>query len=213
MTASPKNNSPALVLASGSPRRKKLLAKLNYSFTVQPSSVNEHFNENERPAHIVQMLALRKAKDIADGQKYSIIIGADTIVVHNQAILQKPESPEEATVMLQTLSNNTHQVLTGTALIKTDQDGSIIDKRTFYESTDVTFGKLEQAEIEQYVASGSPMDKAGAYGIQDDEGAFFVKRIEGDYYNIVGLPLHALYNQLKIFAPELLANSRLDVES
>lgn len=204
MSASPKNNLPLLILASGSPRRKKLLGQLHYPFTVQPSMVDEHFSDNERPSDIVQVLALRKAKDIATGQKDSIIIGADTIVVHNKVILEKPKSAEEAVSMLQKLSNSTHHVLTGVALIKTDQDGSIINQVTFYENTGVAFGKLEQAEIRQYVASGKPMDKAGAYGIQDDRGAFFVKRIEGDYFNIVGLPLHLLYQKLKTFAPEIL---------
>lgn len=204
MTASPKNNLPVLILASGSPRRKKLFDQLHYPFIVQPSTVDEHFSNNERPPNIVQMLALRKAKDVAAGQEDSMIIGADTIVVNNGGILEKPKSPEEATSMLQNLSDNTHQVLTGVALIKTDQDGSIIRELTFYESTDVTFGKLKQVEIQQYVASGNPMDKAGAYGIQDDQGAFFVKQIEGDYYNIVGLPLHSLYQKLKTFAPKIL---------
>jgi septum formation protein len=133
----------------------------------------------------------------------SVIIGADTIVVHRGDILEKPESPEEALAMLSQLSNDTHTVLTGIALLKGDEKATIVDQHTFFESTEVVFGALNQTDIAQYISGGSPFDKAGGYGIQDDWGARAVKRINGDYYNIVGLPVHALYNQLIPFAPEL----------
>jgi septum formation protein len=204
LTVSTKKNIPTLILASGSPRRKKLLEQFNRPFQVHSSSADEHYDAGETPDTIVQTLALRKAADVAQHHHGSVIIGADTIVVHRAAILEKPESPEHAFAMLERLSNDTHQVFTGVSLIKTDKKGTIINKKTFYEITAVTFGMLEKSEIQQYIAGGRPMDKAGGYGIQDDRGAFFVKRIEGDYYNVVGLPLFALHNQLKSFAPELL---------
>lgn len=207
MIVSAKNNLPALILASASPRRKKLLRRLDYPFTVQPSAVNEHFDNNLTPADIVCQLALRKAQDVATNHAGAIILGADTIVVHNGVILEKPQSTDEAEAMLAKLSNDTHEVLTGVALLRTHSSGEAIDQVSFCESTSVTFGPLNQTEIRRYVATGSPMDKAGAYGIQDDWGAFFVQAIKGDYYNIVGLPLYALHQALKSFAPELLQNN------
>jgi septum formation protein len=105
--------------------------------------------------------------------------------------------------MLSRLSDDTHAVLTGMALLKTDNNALAIEQLTFFESTDVIFGALDQNDVKQYVSTGSPFDKAGGYGIQDDWGARTVKSINGDYYNIVGLPLHALCNKLKNFIPEL----------
>ncbi len=193
-----------IILASQSPRRKKLLDQMNLKFTVEPSSCDESFSDNEDPSDIVQMLALRKAMDVSEGKSDALVIGADTIVVYNGQILGKPGSQAEAKAMLSSLSDNSHYVLTGVALVKTDNEGNILEKKTFYEKTKVFFGNLEESEINSYIADGSPMDKAGSYGIQDDWGAFFVKRIEGDYYNVVGLPLYALYRYLKVFAPEVL---------
>lgn len=193
-----------IVLASQSPRRKKLLDLLNLKFSIEPSSCDETYGNNEHPSDIVQNLALRKATDVSKGKPSSLIIGADTLVVFKNMILGKPNSAEEAGKMLAKLSENKHEVLTGVALIKTDQQGNIGQKETFVEETIVQFGTLGAEEIENYVQNGSPMDKAGSYGIQDDWGATFVKRIEGDYYNVVGLPLYALYQHLKEFAPEVL---------
>lgn len=172
-------------------------------FRVHPSPVDEKIEQDLPPLQIAQQLALRKARDIARSQSHAVVIGADTIVVHQQNILGKPETPQEAQQMLQSLSNTTHEVITGVALIKTDADAQKIDEVVFAESTRVTFGDLEKSAIEQYVKGGQPMDKAGSYGIQDNWGAIFVKQIEGDYYNIVGLPVHQLYQKLKKLAPEL----------
>lgn len=193
-----------IILASQSPRRKKLLEQMNLKFTVEPSSCDESYDDNEDPADIVQMLALRKAMNVSEGKSAALIIGADTIVVFNDRILGKPDSQTAAKTMLSSLSGNSHYVLTGVALVKTDKESNILEKKTFYEETKVFFGNLTMAEIDNYVDGGSPMDKAGSYGIQDDWGAFFVKRIEGDYYNVVGLPLHALYRHLKAFDPEIM---------
>lgn len=192
-----------LVLASGSPRREKLIKLFNIPFTVHPSPVEESFDAAQSPGEIVQSLALRKARDIARHYSGAVVLGADTIVVHKQQILGKPDHPRQAADMLMKLSDSTHQVYTGVALVRSGPGGGR-KQCTFAESTDVTFGKLDRDAVERYVSGGSPMDKAGGYGIQDDWGAIFVKRIEGDYYNIVGLPLHTLYHQMKDFAPGLL---------
>ena len=203
MTSSSKNHNPCLILASGSPRRQALLEYLSIPFAIQPSTVSEDITGSPSPPAVVRELALRKADDIAANNKGAITIGADTIVVHNEHILGKPETPQEAQKRLRSLSNSTHQVLTGVALVKTNRSSRKVAQQTFFKSTSVTFGQPDETEIDAYVASGQPMDKAGAYGIQDNWGAIFVKGIEGDYYNIVGLPIHTLYHQLKDFAPEL----------
>jgi septum formation protein len=198
-----------MILASASPRRKKLLGLLDIPFRVVSSGVDEHIEANTAPDEMVQTLALRKARDVAPHHPDKIVIGADTIVVHEKSILGKPETHDEACMMLAGLSNSTHLVLTGVALVQarssgtTDSSDTVIREQTFFESTEVTFGSLDESEIERYAAGGSPMDKAGAYGIQDGWGAIFVKHIAGDYYNIVGLPLHALYHRLRDFSQEL----------
>lgn len=203
MRSSPKKENRSLILASASPRRKKLVHYFGLPFQVRPSMVDEKINEDLPPLTIAQHLALRKARDIARSHPHALVIGADTIVVHRQNILGKPETREQATEMLHSLSNTTHEVITGVALVKTDLKGQKVNEITFAESTRVSFGDLEEAAIEKYVESGQPMDKAGSYGIQDNWGAIFVKKIEGDYYNIVGLPVHQLYRKLKKVAPEL----------
>jgi len=195
-----------IVLASQSPRRKKLLEQMNLRFIVEPSTCDESYNDNEKPSVIVQNLALRKANDVSRGKPSALVIGADTLVVFKEKILGKPNSAEEAKKMLSNLSGNCHSVFTGVALVKTDNQENILQEKTFVEETKVYFGNLSREEIDSYVNDGSPMDKAGSYGIQDDWGAIFVKRIEGDYYNVVGLPLHALYRHLKNFAPEVLSH-------
>lgn len=204
MSSSPEKEKQHLILASASPRRKRLMQYYGIPFRVHPSTVDEDISGDLSPVDVARQLALRKARDIARSHSDSVVIGADTIVVHRKKILGKPETPQQAQKMLQVLSNTTHEVITGVALVKTDGRGQHIDETIFAESTRVTFGELDTSAIEQYVASGQPMDKAGSYGIQDPWGAIFVKQIEGDYYNIVGLPLHRLYHTLKNFAPGIL---------
>lgn len=194
-----------MILASASPRRKKLLRQLGFSFKVQPSTVNEQFNAEWPADKIAVELALRKSKDVAAQFKEALVIGADTIVVFNDQILNKPEDKQQARNMLLKLSGKKHDVYTGVALCKVDSNQNITDITTFYEKTEVTFGELHPADLEAYVESGNPMDKAGAYGIQDDFGAIFVKRIEGDFYSVVGFPLHAFYAKMHSFAPEFLS--------
>jgi len=184
-----------IILASQSPRRKKLLEQIGLSFTVVHSGFDEEaVNSTATPREHARLLALGKARDVAarfDGDY--IVIGADTIVVLDGEILNKPKSPEQASEMLNKLSGRTHTVFTGIALIDCAARKEITD----VQATEVTFRRLGQSEIDEYIAGGSPMDKAGSYGIQDDYGAVFVSRIVGCYYNIVGLPLEMVFSKLK----------------
>ena len=178
-----------IILASKSPRRQSLLKHLGVSFTVDTDDVDETIPYGMSLALAVEMLAHAKARPVADRHPASLVLAADTIVVFEDEVLGKPSSASEAIGMLQTLSGQTHEVYTGIALIRRSSAQEVIT----HERTRVTFGELTLDEIENYVASGSPMDKAGAYGIQDDRGALFVERIEGDYYNVVGLPVRRVY--------------------
>jgi len=197
-----------IILASGSPRRKKLLKKIGIAFKVHASDAAEDFESHWSPNEIAQSLAERKAKAVSSQYSDALIIGADTIVTYNDKILEKPATPSEANKMLQQLSGHAHKVLTGVSLLKTDASNNIKDSTTFVETTNVIFGNLNPELINSYVATANPMDKAGAYGIQDPHGALFVKAIEGDYYNVVGFPLHSFYNTMASFAPELLSQQK-----
>lgn len=156
------------------------------------------------PAENVQRLAFDKATYIARGLKddsTGVVLGADTTVVLDGQMLEKPADEFDAERMLSLLSGRTHTVYTGVSLVPLDDRAAV----TFVESTEVTFRHISNYEIRAYIATGSPMDKAGAYGIQEDHGAVFVKRIVGDYYNVVGLPICAVYEHLAAIAPELLS--------
>lgn len=190
-----------VVLASRSPRRKALLKQINMSFIVHPSDVDENMYEDIDPEQYVEILARRKATDIAVKYANTLTIGADTIVVCNDHILGKPADENKAIDLLKTLSGQTHQVYSGVCLLVTDESKQPLKATSFHAVTNVTFAELSDEEIVQYVRSGSPMDKAGAYGIQDDWGSLFVSHIDGDYYNVVGFPLHKFYSILKEFAP------------
>lgn len=196
-----------IILASGSPRRKKLLEQIQLEFTVQASGAGEDYDSNDPPSDIVQYLALKKANRVAGGKQDVLVIGADTLVVFRDKILEKPAGVNEAVGMLKSLCGETHQVYTGVALVKVGGKGNIEAETTFFERTEVTFGTLDDDEILEYVKSGSPMDKAGGYGIQDDKGCLFIEKINGDYYNVVGFPLHSFYKNMKRF---LLRNSARD---
>lgn len=192
-----------IVLASQSPRRKKLLEQIGLNFTVIPSTVDEVISYTS-PIEIVIDLAVQKAQDVAKSAPNSLIIGADTIVVQNDRILGKPKNEHDAINMLKSLSDKKHSVFTGVSLLITGHDTVIKKSHSFFEETKVTFSALTDLEIKSYVASGSPMDKAGSYGIQDDWGSVFVERIEGDYYNVVGFPVNRFYQELKKLEPSLL---------
>ncbi len=182
-----------IILASQSPRRKFLLEMLGLEFSIMPASIEEVNSDCLPPAEYVMQLASKKAKAAAViANSDAVFIGSDTIVVLGDTVLEKPLDEGDAKKMLRTLSDNTHTVFTGVAIYDSFADKCNVS----YEATEVSFRELCDSEIEAYVATGSPMDKAGAYGIQDDFGAVFVNRIEGCYYNIVGLPLQLLYKML-----------------
>jgi septum formation protein len=186
---------PQLILASSSPRRKKLLRQVGLSFLVKPSSVEERFRSTESPAQNAKRIAMEKALNVRDSLKSGIIIGADTIVVLGKTILGKPKDKEDAQRMLRMLSGKTHRVYTGFALVDVETGR----RYAGVEETSVTFRKLSADEIRRYVTSGSPMDKAGAYGIQDDYGAVFVEKVEGCFYNVMGFPLSRFFTVLNQF--------------
>src|SRR4030095_6597557 len=190
-------NSEKVILASASPRRKELLRSLlknfGLSFTVFPSNIDEVLpSHSSRPGLLVCNMAEQKARSVA-AKKLGIIIGADTIVILKNKILGKPSSKKDAKRMLSMLSGNSHFVYTGIVIIANDKLYSA------YEKTRVWFRKLEKKEIDNYVESGSPLDKAGSYGIQDDYGSTFVTKINGDFFNVVGLPILKTYISLKKF--------------
>lgn len=191
-----------LILASASPRRKDLLDRIGLSPEVIVSSATEEHEANLPPEEVASTLALRKAEDVARSVGNGLVIGADTIVVLGDRILGKPASREAAAEMLRELGGQTHIVISGVALIRVSDNK--MEKRSFTEQTEVTFGTLEERDIRRYVASGLPMDKAGGYGIQDSAGSLFVEKICGAYETVVGLPLHALCREMKSFAPEYL---------
>lgn len=184
-----------VVLASRSPRRIQLLRQIGLYPNVIPCDINEDFDHALSPSENAVALALQKAREVARTINGAIVIGADTIVTLDGQMLGKPENPDDAVRMLEMLSGKTHIVHTGYALVDRPSDTYV----TGVEGTLVTFRDIPRSEIEEYVAGGSPLDKAGAYGIQDDYGAVFVTRIEGCFYNVVGLPLASLYSALQKF--------------
>ncbi len=181
-----------LILASRSPRRLTLLSQIGLSARVVPCDSAELFDEALTPAANAEELARQKAACVAGPIDEGFILGADTIVVIDSELLGKPENPDDARRMLGRLSGRTHTVYTGFAII--DKPSGRMTSGV--EETRVTFREIPAREIDEYVRGGSPMDKAGAYGIQDDYGAVFVTRIEGCYYNVVGLPIARVYGEL-----------------
>lgn len=176
-----------IILASASPRRKQLLEAIIKDFDIVASCIDESEIKAETPILFAVKAAVAKARDVALKYKNSIVIGADTIVILDGKILGKPKSKEEAISMLESLSNTTHDVVTGLAVINSDG----LNEQSGYEVAKVTMKELSREEILEYVKSGSPMDKAGSYGVQEIKDKF-VKKIEGDYNNIVGLPVNLL---------------------
>lgn len=172
-----------IVLASGSPRRRELLGGLGWNFRVAPSTVDEVKIEGEAPDALVERLSREKAADVAGKEPGCWVVGADTVVVIDGEVLGKPSNRTGAFNMLSKLAGRSHSVLTGVTLIA--PDGRSI---TGHEETKVLFRELSSAEIEAYIDCGECMDKAGAYAIQE-KGTLLVERIEGDYFNVVGLPL------------------------
>ncbi len=189
----------SLILASRSPRRRHLLHQIGLSFQVRESGIAEEYQSHLTPSAYVRLLSQRKAAAVASTVENAFVVGADTIVVLGKTILEKPLDEADAEKMLYALSGRTHEVLTGFTILDRPSNRSV----TEVERTKVTFRKLGKEEIRDYVRSGSPMDKAGAYGIQDDYGAVFVARVEGCFYNVVGFPLAKFYTTMQRFQHQL----------
>ena len=182
---------PEIVLASRSPRRANLLEQIGLEFQIRPSHVDESETVHARPETMVMQLALAKAKAVAANLKIGLVIGADTVVVINRQTIGKPEHVEHAIEILTQLSGARHEVMTGVALVDLGRRREIV----WRETTVVQFRKLHRREILTYANSGEVLDKAGAYGVQG-RAAAFVERIEGCYFNVVGLPLASLVERL-----------------
>lgn len=190
-----------IILASGSPRRRELLEQIGYTFEIVTSEKEEVYQSTE-PQEIVKELALLKAKDVAEkivsdrGEDSDrLIIGADTVVTHQGKILGKPKDKEDAARMLEALQGDAHDVYTGVAVISYDEEGKeeVISHAV---GTKVYVDPMTEEEIREYIATGEPMDKAGTYGIQGRFAAH-ISKIEGDYYNVVGLPVSYIYQVLR----------------
>mgnify|MGYP002516755353 FL=1 len=186
-----------ILLASASPRRRELLEQIGLSFEVVVSHVEEVITETE-PGKVVEQLSAQKAEAVAGSlgePEETLVIGADTVVAAENTILGKPADAAKAAEMLRLLAGRTHAVYTGVTLILRGVSGETA-RKTFHERTDVSFYPMEEAEIRQYVATGDCMDKAGAYGIQGF-CARYISGINGDYNNVVGLPVGRLYQEIK----------------
>jgi len=188
-----------IILASQSPRRKQLLEQIGLKFEIDPSNYEEDMSLKMEPNKLAEFLSLGKAKDVARRHKDSIIISADTIVAIDGEVFGKPKTSERAKYMLQKLSGRGHSVITGFAIIDTET-GKEISKSV---ETKVYFKNLSEKEIDAYIATGEPLDRGGGYAIQG-LAALFVEKIEGDYFNIVGLPILALTTELKNFGINIL---------
>ena len=183
-----------IILASASPRRKELLEKIGFKFDVDASDCEGEINSELEPHKLVRQISIKKAKSVAVRHKNALIIAADTIGVIGNKILGKPHTENEARKMLHEISGKSHLVITGFTVLDTATNKIL--SRTV--NTKVYIKKLTKQEIDAYVKTGEPMDKAGAYAIQG-RGAVIVEKIEGDYYNVMGLPLNALAEALKEF--------------
>lgn len=196
-----------IILASQSPRRKELLEQIGLEFEICPAKGEEIITKTI-PEEVVMELSKQKAEEVAAmvssfGQQHKdittpsdiLVIGADTVVAYDGKILGKPVDEADAKRMLTMLSGNTHSVFTGVTLVLIDKTGRA-GELVFYEKTDVKMHTMTEKEIDRYIATGEPMDKAGSYGIQG-KCAIYVEKIDGDYNNVVGLPITRIYQELK----------------
>ena len=181
-----------IILASNSPRRKELLQEIITIFKVESKAVEEIYPNNLEGGEVATYLSQLKSKPFQPNEN-ELIITADTIVIVDELILGKPKTPEEALNMLTLLSGKKHKVITGVTILTKDKELS------FYDLTEVEFYELNPDEIKYYVKEYKPFDKAGAYGIQEWIGTIGIKKIEGDFYNVMGLPVHRVYRELKQF--------------
>ncbi len=183
-----------LVLASGSPRRAEILRAVGWPFEASAANIDEAMRAGEQPTDYVLRLAREKAEAVAASRLFGLVLGADTIVVAEGEVLGKPRDEMDASRMLRLLSGRTHEVLTGVALVRAETRRAVVG----HEKTRVRFAKLSEAEIAWYAASGEPADKAGAYAIQG-RAALFIEAIEGNYWNVVGLPVRLVYELAREF--------------
>lgn len=186
-----------IILASASPRRQELLKQIDLEYKVVVSQADESYEPSLSPDKVVEVLSEKKAKAVVEGlslNKPTVVIAADTIVAEDNNILGKPKDELDAQRMLLSLSGKAHQVYTGVTMVFINGDST--EYVTFSDCARVYFRSLDVGEIKSYIATGEPLDKAGAYGIQE-KGAILVEKIEGDYYTIVGLPLVRVYTELK----------------
>lgn len=190
---------PKLILASGSPRRAEILNSVGWEFTKDSADIDETELPGELPEDYVRRLAREKAETVARKYDDCLVLGADTTVVIDHAIIGKPLDLDDAKRMLSMLSGRTHEVLTGVALVRTLN--GIVETVVGIQSTKVTFNPMTAAEIDFLAENGEPLDKAGAYAVQA-QAALFISGIEGDYWNVVGLPVSLVYGLLR----ELLAD-------
>lgn len=181
-----------IILASGSPRRRELMQLIPVTFDVVVKAVDETLMDNLSPEENVMQLARKKALAVAETFEASWVLGCDTIVVCDGKILGKPKDQQDAMQMLQLLSGRAHEVLTGVCMVKKENG----KEEMFFDRTIVYFKELSDREVSYYIATKEPMDKAGAYGIQG-YASIFISRIEGDYYNVMGLPIQLVYDYLK----------------
>ena len=188
-----------MILASQSPRRRELLSEAGFELEILPADIDETRRDGESPVELVERLASEKAEAARTALDHApadgLLVAADTIVWMGSEALGKPADKTDAARMLRELSGRTHHVSTGVCVMRLSGDASALATATFVETTDVTFWDLTEAEILAYVATGEPMDKAGAYGIQG-AGRVLVRGISGDYANVVGLPVSRLLREL-----------------
>ena len=188
-----------IILASSSPRRKNLLSQIGLEFEVDPSDYQEDLTLKMEPKELAEHLSLGKAKDVAKRHKDSIIIAGDTFCVFEKEILGKPHTPERAKEMLQKLNGKSHSIITGFTIIDTETNKQVSKSI----ETKVYFRNISEEEIDAYIATGEPLEKAGAYAMQH-LGGLFIEKIEGDYFNIIGLPILPLSIELKNFGINIL---------
>jgi len=196
-----KRQNPRIILASSSPRRKGLMTLLGIPFEVCPPGASEAVEMSMEPALLAERLALRKAKEVALKARDALVIGADTVVVVNGLVLGKPKDANEAKQMLRTLSGRAHQVITGIAVC--DTRSVPLRWRLGHEVTEVVFDELNESVIDAYVRTGEGNDKAGGYAIQG-RGCVLVSKLNGCYFNVVGLPMFRLSKMLSHFGVEVL---------
>lgn len=198
-------NLPKLILASASPRRSEILTAVGWAFEKHVADIDETELDGENPADYVQRLAKEKAEAVAVNYENALVLGADTIVVIENRIIGKPKDSDDARRMLKMLSGNWHEVLTGVALVEKSEPAAVenskfkIQNSKFtvgIQGTKVKFAEMTDDEIEFLIEKGEPLDKAGAYAVQA-QAALFIEQIEGDYWNVVGLPVNLVYELLK----------------